>query len=102
MNECCMSSNMRHPKVTVSWMLFYVLIIISAKLFLDSQGASIYSWAILLMTPIPLYGILSFQRNRHQTEGENIQKVILENEEIDSDNRNPDDPLEVGFDVPIL
>lgn len=93
---------MKRGRVTVSWLIFSILILLSAKLFVDSNGESIYSWAILLMIPIPLSIIISFQSNEKKSGQENIKDLIIENEDLDDIEKKAEDPLEIGFDIPIL
>ena len=93
---------MSQTRVTVSWLVFSILILISAKLFIDSNGESIYSWAILLMIPIPLSIIISFQSNEKKSGEENIKDLIIENEDLNDIEKKAEDPLEIGFDIPIL
>ena len=93
---------MKRGRVTVSWLIFSILILLSAKLFIDSNGESIYSWAILLMIPIPLSIIISFQSNEKKTGEENIKNLIIENEDLNDIEKKAEDPLEIGFDIPIL
>jgi hypothetical protein len=93
---------MNRGRVTVSWLIFSILILLSAKLFIDSNGESIYSWAILLMIPIPLSIIISFQSNGKKSENENIKDLIIENEDLNDIEKKAEDPLEIGFDIPIL
>ena len=93
---------MKRGRVTVSWLIFSILILLSAKLFIDSNGESIYSWAILLMIPIPLSIIISFQSNEKKTGEENIKNLIIENEDLNEIEKKAEDHLEIGFDIPIL
>ena len=93
---------MKRGRVTVSWLIFSILILLSAKLFVDSNGESIYSWAILLMIPIPLSIIISFQSNEKKSGEENIKDLIIENEDFNDIEKKAEDPLEIGFDIPIL
>lgn len=93
---------MKRGRVTVSWLIFSILILLSAKLFIDSNGESIYSWAILLMIPIPLSIIISFQSNEKKSGEENIKDLIIENEDLNDIEKKAGDPLEIGFDIPIL
>lgn len=93
---------MKRGRVTVSWLIFSILILLSAKLFVDSNGESIYSWAILLMIPIPLSIIISFQSNEKKSGQENIKDLIIENEDLNDIEKKAEDPLEIGFDIPIL
>tara|TARA_B100001142_G_scaffold329928_1_gene395164 strand:- start:2831 stop:3112 length:282 start_codon:yes stop_codon:yes gene_type:complete len=87
---------------TVSWAIFSILILLSAKLFVDSNGDSIYSWAILLMIPIPLSIIISFQSNKKESRDEIDKDLIIENEDLNNIEKRAEDPLEIGFDIPIL
>ena len=93
---------MNRGRVTVSWLIFSILILLSAKLFIDSNGESIYSWAILLMIPIPLSIIISSQSNGKKSENGNIKDLIIENEDLNDIEKKAEDPLEIGFDIPIL
>ena len=93
---------MKRGRVTVSWLIFSILILLSAKLFIDSNGESIYSWAILLMIPIPLSIIISSQSNGKKSENENFKDLIIENEDLNDIEKKAEDPLEIGFDIPIL
>lgn len=93
---------MSQTRVTVSWLVFSILILISAKLFIDSNGESIYSWAILLMIPIPLSIIISFQSNEEKLRNNDVKDLIKENEEFNEMEKRAEDPLEIGFDIPIL
>jgi hypothetical protein len=79
-----------------------VLILLSAKLFIDSDGESVYSWAILLMIPIPLFLIISFQTKNQNSENKNVGDIIVENDEFSEIEKKAEDPLEIGFDIPIL
>ena len=93
---------MKRGRVTVSWLIFSILILLSAKLFVDSNGESIYSWAILLMIPIPLSIIISFQSNEKKSGEEHVKDLIIENEDLNDIEKIAEDPLEIGFDIPIL
>ena len=93
---------MSRMRVTVSWLVFSILILLSAKLFIDSNGESIYSWAILLMIPIPLSIIISFQSNEEKSRNNDVKDLIIENEDFNEMEKRAEDPLEIGFDIPIL
>ena len=93
---------MSRMRVTVSWVVFSILILLSAKLFIDSNGESIYSWAILLMIPIPLSIIISFQSNEKKSGNSNVNDLIIEKEDFNEMEKRAEDPLEIGFDIPIL
>ena len=93
---------MNRAREAVSWLLISILILLSAKLFIDSEGESVYSWAILLMIPIPLFLIISFQTKNQNSENKNVDNIIVENDEFSEIEKKAEDPLEIGFDIPIL
>jgi hypothetical protein len=93
---------MNWAREAVSWLLISILILLSAKLFIDSEGESVYSWAILLMIPIPLFLIISFQTKQQQSGNDNAGSIVEENDEISEIQKKAEDPLEIGFDIPIL
>ncbi|MDP6292600.1 MAG: hypothetical protein QF610_02045 [Candidatus Thalassarchaeaceae archaeon] len=93
---------MNWAREAVSWLLISILILLSAKLFIDSEGESVYSWAILLMIPIPLFLIISFQTKRQTSGNDNAGSIVEENDEISEIQKKAEDPLEIGFDIPIL
>jgi len=93
---------MNWAREAVSWLLISILILLSAKLFIDSEGESVYSWAILLMIPIPLFLIISFQTKQQTSGNDNAGSIVEENDEISEIQKKAGDPLEIGFDIPIL
>jgi hypothetical protein len=93
---------MNWAREAVSWLLISILILLSAKLFIDSEGESVYSWAILLMIPIPLFLIISFQTKQQISGNDNPGSIVEENDEISEIQKKAEDPLEIGFDIPIL
>jgi hypothetical protein len=54
------------------------------------------------MIPIPLLIIISFQSNGKKSGEENIKDLIIENEDFNNVEKKAEDPLEIGFDIPIL
>ena len=98
----CLSEYMNRAREAVSWLLISILVLLSAKLFIDSDGESVYSWAILLMIPIPLFLINSFQTKQQTFGNDNGGDIIEENDEISEIEKKAEDPLEIGFDIPIL
>jgi len=93
---------MNNARLTISWLVFAILILLSAKLFIDSEGGSIYSWAILLVIPIPLFLIISINSNDLKSKDDNEIGLVRENEDFKEIEKKAEDPLEIGFDIPIL
>jgi hypothetical protein len=54
------------------------------------------------MIPIPLSIIISSQSNGKKSENENFKDLIIENEDLSDIEKKAEDPLEIGFDIPIL
>ena len=54
------------------------------------------------MIPIPLSIIISFQSNEKKSGQGNIKDLIIENEDLNDIEKKAEDPLEIGFDIPIL
>jgi len=97
-----MSLYMNNARLTISWLVFAILILLSAKLFIDSEGGSIYSWAILLVIPIPLFLIISINSNDLKSKDDNEIGLVRENKDFKEIEKKAEDPLEIGFDIPIL
>ena len=93
---------MNNARLTISWLVFAILILLSAKLFIDSEGGSIYSWAILLVIPIPLSLIISIYSNDFKSKDDNEISLVSESEDFKEIEKKAEDPLEIGFDIPIL
>ena len=54
------------------------------------------------MIPIPLSIIISFQSNKKESRNEIDKDLIIENEDLNNIEKRAEDPLEIGFDIPIL
>ena len=93
---------MNNARLTISWLVFAILILLSAKLFIDSEGGSIYSWAILLVIPIPLSLIISIYSNDFKSKDDNEIGLVSEIDDFKEIDKKAEDPLEIGFDIPIL
>ena len=93
---------MSRARVTLSWMIFIVMILLSANSFLKSGGESINAWALLLLIPLPLSLIISERIKEQKIEQGNLEQWDEESEESLSEQKEADNPLETGFDIPIL
>ena len=54
------------------------------------------------MIPIPLSIIISFQSNEKKSGNDYTNDLINENEDFNEMEKRAEDPLEIGFDIPIL
>lgn len=93
---------MSRRRETVSWLIIIIMIILSTNSFFKSGGNSINSWALLLLIPIPISFIVS-----ERSKGAKIEEISLEDWEDSNEHFSPvakqaDDPLDSGFDIPIL
>ena len=93
---------MSRARVTLSWMIFIVMILLSANSFFKSGGESINAWALLLLIPLPLSLIISERIKEQKIEQGNLEQWDEESEESLSEQKEADNPLETGFDIPIL
>ena len=93
---------MSRRRETVSWLIIIIMIIMSTNIFIKSGGNSINAWALLLLIPIPVSFIIS-----ERSKGTKTNDFLLEdwgdsNEQFSPSAKQADDPLESGFDIPIL
>ena len=54
------------------------------------------------MIPIPLSIIISFQSNEEKSGNGDVNDLIIEKEDFNEMEKRAEDPLEIGFDIPIL
>ena len=59
MNKDSSREHMGRARETVSWIIFIILISLSANSFFKSGGESVNAWALLLLIPLPLSLIIS-------------------------------------------
>jgi Zn-dependent membrane protease YugP len=102
MNKDSSREHMSRARVTLSWMIFIVMILLSANSFFKSGGESINAWALLLLIPLPLSLIISERIKEQKIEQGNLEQWDEESEESLSEQKEADNPLETGFDIPIL
>ena len=102
MNKDSSREHMSRARETVSWMIFIILISLSANSFFKSGGESVNAWALLLLIPLPLSLIISERIKVQKIDEERLEDWVKENEEFLSEKKEADNPLESGFDIPIL
>lgn len=93
---------MKRARVTASWIIILALILSSANSFVKSGGDSIDAWALLLLIPVPLIFIISNRSITENTKNIDLEEWNEDNDEKYALEKNADDPLESGFDIPIL
>jgi hypothetical protein len=54
------------------------------------------------MIPIPLFLIISFQTKDQNIETDFGEKIMVENDDFNEIEKKAEDPLELGFDIPII
>lgn len=93
---------MKRARVTASWIIILALILSSANSFVKSSGDSIDAWALLLLIPVPLIFIISNRSITENTKNIDLEEWNEDNDEKYALEKDADDPLESGFDIPIL
>jgi hypothetical protein len=93
---------MRRAGGTVSWLIIMIMILLSANSFLKSGGDSINAWALLLLIPLPLSFIISEYSKKDPYGNRELEKWDDGDDDVSSPEKQADDPLEAGFDIPIL
>jgi hypothetical protein len=88
--------------VRVSWLAIAVMILLSANSYITSGGGSIDAWALLLLIPLPLSYIISEKTKIEGSNNEKLEKWEDSNEDFIEIEKEADNPLEAGFDIPIL
>ena len=88
-------------RVILSWLAFFLLISLSINSLISESALTIEVWVYLLLTPAALAFALSGNSNYlsiQKSEGVEVSEDI---DEINT-KKNAPDPVEDGFDVPVL
>ena len=93
---CPVMMNARNVSILIS----ISLVITSVSLMFVEQEATTESWAILLLTPFPIAFALSRSQVSHNVE--DVEVPIWNEDEVESSEEGIGDPIEAGFDVPVL
>ncbi len=93
---------MSQARITISWLIIILMIILSANIFINSGGDSVNAWALLLLIPLPLSLIISERVKEQKIDEEKMDQWRDSNDEFISIKKEADEPLESGFDIPIL
>ena len=88
-------------RVVFGWLLAALLVGMSANSFAARGELTAEAWGFLLLTPLALALALSPTLPWEGTESEGAEEWSDEGEEVDGSKEAPD-PIESGFDVPVL
>ena len=88
-------------RVVFGWLLAALLVGMSANSFAAKGELTAEAWGFLLLTPLALALALSPTLPWEGTESEGAGEWSDEEEEVDGSKEAPD-PIESGFDVPVL
>ena len=88
-------------RVVFGWLLAALLVGMSANSFAAKGELTAEAWGFLLLTPLALALALSPTLPWEGTESEGAEEWSDEEEEVDGAKEAPD-PIESGFDVPVL
>ncbi|MDC3310815.1 hypothetical protein OAV45_05270 [Candidatus Poseidoniales archaeon] len=87
---------------TFCWVIIVIMIILSANSYIKSGGNSINAWALLLLIPIPISLIVSERSKETKMEENLLDDWEDSNQQFSPLEKQADEPLDSGFDVPIL
>ena len=87
-----------HNRTKIAMFVSLILVILSINSIINDGSLSGEVWALILLIPLTIGIGLSLDRSKGETE------IIfeLENEQIDEEVDSDSEPLEEGFDIPIL
>ena len=88
-------------RVVFGWLLAALLVGMSANSFAAKGELTAEAWGFLLLTPLALALALSPTLPWEGTESDGVGEWSDEEEEVDGSKEAPD-PIEAGFDVPVL
>ena len=92
---------MAEPRVIVGWVLAVLLVGMSANSFIAEGAITAEAWGFLLLTPLALAMALSptvpWESNDSEETGE-----WSNDEGFDEEEKDVPDPIESGFDIPVL
>jgi|TARA_B100000287_G_scaffold25845_1_gene24914 protein-S-isoprenylcysteine O-methyltransferase Ste14 len=91
----------RNLRVILSWLAFFLLISLSINSLISESALTIEVWVYLLLTPAALAFALSGNSNYLSIQKNEGTEVSEDIDEINT-KKNAPDPVEDGFDVPVL
>lgn len=94
---------MAQPRVILGWLAFAGLLVMSVRCLIRDGELSLEAWTYLLMTPLAL--ALALTPESVWTRENDEMAEFVEEEQDDAEfvgEKNVPDPVEDGFDVPVL
>ena len=92
---------MAEPRVVVGWVLAALLVGMSANSFAAEGELTAEVWGFLLLTPLALAIALSPTVPWESTDSERVEEWS-DDENPESGQKEAPDPIESGFDIPVL
>ena len=92
---------MDKPRVAIGWVLAVMLITLSANAFASEGELTAEAWGFLLLTPLALAMALTPTAPWENEESESSESWD-EEDEGDGAPMDVPDPVEAGFDIPVL
>jgi len=85
----------------MGWLAFWLLITLSIYSFIDDGSLTLEVWIYLLLTPVAL--ALALNRSPWWERENTEATTLVDEEEIEfTSNKEVPDPVEDGFDIPVL
>ena len=101
MKHNALRQHVRSLRVILSWLAFFLLISLSINSLISESALTIEVWVYLLLTPAALAFALSGNSNYFSIQKNERVEVSDDIDEINT-KKNAPDPVEDGFDVPVL
>ena len=87
--------------MVVGWVLAMLLVGMSANSFVAEGALTAEAWGFLLLTPLALAMALSPTVPWESTDSERVEEWS-DDEDAESNQKEVPDPIESGFDIPVL
>lgn len=88
-------------RMVIGWVLAVLLLGMSANSFIAEGTFTAEAWGFLLLTPLALAIALSPTVPWESTDSEGVEKWS-DDEDLEGSQKEAPDPIESGFDIPIL
>ncbi len=92
---------MAEPRMVVGWVLAVLLVGMSANSFAAEGALTAEAWGFLLLTPLALAMALSPTVPWESADSEGAEEWS-DDEDAEGDQKEVPDPIESGFDIPVL
>lgn len=94
---------MAKPRVILGWLAFVGLIAMSVKCLIRDGALTLEAWTYLMMTPLAM--ALALSPDSVWSKGDSEPVKLVDEDEGESEfvgTKDAPDPIEDGFDVPVL